>query len=124
MITLQQSGEHKLIETKNNTKVLYLDDAAYAWVEPPTIGEILVTTHQPHKADCVLSIGDYRLFTVQDEPDLSDNIHLELEVGRNTWQGYLLLTGLPTDGKKRVRIIPTTEIIMGNPKFAHITAPK
>lgn len=124
MITLQQSGEHKLIETKNNTKVLYLDDAAYAWVEPPTIGEILVTTHQPHKADCVLSIGDYRLFTVQDEPDLSDNMHLELEVGRNTWQGYLLLTGLPTDDKKRARIIPTTEIIMGNPKFAHIVESK
>ncbi len=122
MITLQQTGQHKLIETKANTKILYLDDATYAWVEPPAIGEILVSSHQTHKADCVLSVGDYYLFTVKDEPEISDNMHLELEVGRNTWQGYLLLTGLPTDTKKRTRIIPTTEVIMGNPKFAHITA--
>ncbi len=120
MITLQQSGQHKLIETKANTKILYLDDSTYAWVEPPAIGEILVSTHQPHKADCILSVGDYYLFGVKDEPELSDNMHLELEVGRNIWQGYLLLTGLPTDVKKRSRIIPTTEIIMGNPNFAHI----
>lgn len=121
MITLQQSGEHKLIETKKNTKVLYLDDTAYAWVEP-AIGELLVSTHKAHKADCVLSVGDYYLFDVTDEPELSDNQHLELQVGRDTWQGYLLLTGLPTDDKKRVRIIPTTEVIMGNPMFAHIVA--
>ena len=124
MITLQKSGTHTLIETKKNTKVLYLDDVAYAWVEPPTIGEILVTTHQQHKTDCVLSVGDYHLFTVKDEPNLSDNMHLELQVGHNTWQGYLLLTGLPTDTKKRSRIIPTTEFIMGNPQFAHITTAK
>ena len=122
MITLQQHGSHKLIETKKNTKVLYLDDSTYAWVEPPAIGEILVSTHQTHKTDCVLSVGDYYIFTVQDEPELSDNMHMELEVGRNTWQGYLLLTGLPTDTKKRSRVIPTTEVIMGNPKFSHIVA--
>lgn len=122
MITLQQHGSHKLIETKKNTKVLYLDDSAFAWVEPPTIGEILVSTHQTHKTDCVLSVGDYYIFTVHDEPELSDNIHMELEVGRNTWQGYLLLTGLPGDSKKRSRVIPTTEVIMGNPKFSHIVA--
>lgn len=120
MITLKQSGQHKLIETKNNTKILYLDDSVYAWVEPPSLGEILVSSHKTHKADCVLSVGDYRLFTVQDEPELSDNMHLELEVGRNTWQGYLLLTGLPDDDKIRARVIPTTEVIMGNPKFANI----
>lgn len=122
MITLLQNGEHKLIETKKNTKVLYLDDATYAWVEPTAIGEILVSSHATHKADCVLSVGDYYLFDITDEPELSDNMHLELEVGRNVWQGYLLLTGLPTDSKKRVRIIPTTEVIMGNPHFSHITA--
>lgn len=124
MITLQKSGLHRLIETKKNTKVLYLDDNAYAWVEPAAIGEILVTSHQHHKADCVLSVGDYYLFTVKDEPNLSDNMHLELQVGHNTWQGYLLLTGLPTDAKKRSRIIPTTEVIVGNPQFAHIADTK
>ncbi|NCU30445.1 hypothetical protein EOM57_01420 [Candidatus Saccharibacteria bacterium] len=120
MITLKQSGQHRLIETKNNTKILYLDDSVYAWVEPPSLGEILVSSHKTHKADCVLSVGGYRLFTVQDEPNLSDNMHLELEVGRNIWQSYLLLTGLPTSNKIRARIIPTTEVIMGNPMFANI----
>ena len=120
MITLRKSGKHKLIETKNNIKILYLDANAYAWVEPPEVGELLVATHIEHKADCVLSVGDYHLFTIENEPNISDNMHLELEVGRNIWQGYLLLTGLPDVDKTRVRIIPTKEIITGNPDFAHI----
>jgi hypothetical protein len=111
MITLQRSGHYKLIETKHNTKVLYLDDEVYAWVEPATIGEILVVSHNLHKTDCVLSLGEYRLYDVQDEPKLSDHIHLELEVGAGQWQGYLLLTGLPDDRKRRARIIPTPELI-------------
>jgi hypothetical protein len=32
-------------------------------------------------------------------------------VGKGTWQGYLLPTGLPDDKKKRNRIIPTDEVI-------------
>ena len=120
MIKLLKSGNHKLIETKHNTKVLYLDDDVYAWVEPPSIGEILVSSHETHRADCVLSVGAYHIFSVKNEPHLSDNMHLELEVGRNVWQGYLLLTGLPDENKKRARIIPTMEIITGNPDFAHI----
>ena len=84
------------------------------------VGELLVATHIEHKADCVLSVGDYHLFTIENEPNISDNMHLELEVGRNIWQGYLLLTGLPDVDKTRVRIIPTKEIITGNPDFAHI----
>ena len=111
MISLQKSGSYSLIETKHNTKVLYLDGAIFAWIEPPDIGEILVTSHKIHKTDCVLSIGDYRLYDVEDEPHLSDQIHLELEVGRNRWQGYLLLSGLPDSNKKRGRIIPTKEVI-------------
>lgn len=111
MITLQKKGQYKLIETKKNTKILYLDDDVFAWVEPPSIGEILVASHVAHKADCVLSVGAYHIFRVQDEPDYSDHIHLELEVGHDAWQGYLLLTGLPTDENKRVRIIPTSEVI-------------
>jgi len=114
MILTIRSGFYKLVETKSNTKVLYLDNDVYAWVEPKTIGEILVTTHNIHKTDCVLAIGHYRLYKVDDEPKLSDQVHLELEVGRGSWQGYLLLSGLPNDVKKRVRIIPTHEVITGN----------
>ena len=120
MINLLQSGEYLLIETKKNTKVLYLDDDMYAWVEPPSIGEILVVSHVAHKTDCILATGEYHLFAVDDEPELADMMHLELEVGRNVWQGYLLLTGLPTDDKKRARIVPTNETITGNPDFGDI----
>lgn len=117
MITLRRSGMYKLIETKKHTKVLYLDNDIYAWVEPVHIGEILVVSHKVHKSDCVLSIGEYCLYDVTDEPYLSDQPHLELEVGKDMWQGYLLLSGLPDSHKKRGRIIPTQEIISGNPRF-------
>jgi hypothetical protein len=119
MITLQKSGVYKLIETKRHTKVLYLDKDIFAWIEPPTIGEILVTSHKTHKTDCVLSLGTYNIYDVVDEPLLSDQIHIELEVGKGFWQGYLLLSGLPDSKKTKGRIIPTKEVITGNPKFKH-----
>ncbi len=118
MITLERHGTHKLIETKNDTKVLYLDEDVYAWVEPPIFGEILVSSHREHQPDCVLSLGEYYLYNVKDEPQVTDLLHLELEVGRGAWQGYLLPTGLPNGIKKRARIIPTRETITGEPKFA------
>ncbi len=111
MITLMQKGEYRLIETKGEVKVLYLDDKSYGWIFANGIGEILVLSHSPHKADHVLAIGRYRLYDVDDDPKYSDNQHLELHVGDNSWQGYLLLTGLPTDAKTRSRIIPTHEVI-------------
>ncbi len=117
MIKQLRAGFYKLIETKANTKVLYLDNETYAWVEPPAIGEILVYSHKTHREDCSLAMGRYTLYGVEDEPHLSDNYHLELEYGKSAWQGYLLLTGLPDDHHKRARIIPTTEIITGNPRF-------
>lgn len=111
MITLIKTGEYKLIETKEDTKILYLDDQIFAWVHPRSIGEILVVSHRQHRLDCVLSIGRYDIYGVKDEPSLTDLQHLELEVGRYSWQGYLLPTGLPNDRKKRARIIPTPQLI-------------
>lgn len=117
MINLLRSGFYKLIETKSNAKVLYMDSDTYAWIEPKNIGEILVLSRKEHKTDCILGMGHYNLYDVEEEPHLSDQIHLELEVGRNAWQGYLLLTGLPHVSKKKGRIIPTYEIITGNPRL-------
>ncbi len=114
MISILQQGEYKLIETKGQTKILYLGSETYAWVEPAGIGEILVHSHNLHKADCVLSVGNYFIYDVVDEPKLSDQQHLELATGNESWQGYLLLTGLPTDEKIRGRIIPTQEVITNN----------
>jgi hypothetical protein len=119
MIMLQRIGLYKLIETKHNNKILYLDNNIYAWVEPARIGEILVVSHKVHKTDCILSMGHYYLYDVDNEPKLSDQLHLELEVGNNHWQGYLLPTGLPDAHHIRGRIIPTIETVTTNPQFAH-----
>ncbi len=113
MISLFKSGEYTLLETKADTKVLHLNGLTYAWVNAKGIGEILVTTHRQHQTDAVLSIGEFKMYEVHDEPGVTDLIHLELNVGNGVWQSYLLLTGLPNDSKKRARIIPTRNYITG-----------
>jgi hypothetical protein len=109
-------GTYRLLETKADTKVLILTSDneeiyTYAWITAKDIGEILVTSKKDHDVQCVLSMGDYRLYDVEDDPDLVDLNHLELYVGNDVWQGYLLPTGLPTATDKRNRIIPTDEVI-------------
>lgn len=111
MITLMQKGKYTLIETRGQTKILILDKKVFAWVYAADIGEILVASHVSHAVDHIVSIGKYRMYKVEKEPHLSDQLHLELFVGEGHWQGYLLPTGLPTDAKKRTRIIPTQELI-------------
>lgn len=112
MIKLLQEGTYSLLETKGQTKILTLDKKqVFAWVHAKDIGEILVTSHKLHKSDHMLAIGKYRIYEIDNEPNLTDLIHLELLLGDGTWQGYLLLTGLPSDKDKRTRIIPTDEII-------------
>lgn len=118
MIMLQRKGVYKLIETRRHTKILYLDGDTFAWIEPKNIGEILVVSHIVHKTDCVLAMGEYRIYVVDDEINLTDEIHLELNVGADNWQGYLLPTGLPRDDKIRSRIIPTPERITAEPVAA------
>ncbi|MBP9718913.1 MAG: hypothetical protein KBD46_00395 [Candidatus Levybacteria bacterium] len=112
MIKLLQEGKYKLLETKKQTKILTLDKKeTFAWINALDIGEILVVSHTAHSVDCILSIGNYRMYEVKDESAFVDLVHLELFVGDGVWQGYLLPTGLPTDEKKRNRIIPTNETI-------------
>jgi len=112
MITVVKTGSFFLIETKEQTKILILDNKeTFAWVNVKSIGEILVASHKQHKADAILSAGHYRLYDVNEESSLSDQLHLELSVGEGLWQGYLLPTGLPKGKKIRNRIIPTREII-------------
>jgi hypothetical protein len=111
MIQLINEGSYKLIETKGQTKILDLDNKTFAWINAAEIGEILVSSHNPHKTDNVLSTGRYRLYEVKDEPKLTDLKHLELFVGDGKWQGYLLTTGLPTAKDIKKRIIPTKELI-------------
>ena len=112
MVRILQRGKYRLIETKGQTKILILDEKeTFAWINAGEIGEILVTTHKTHQADCILALGNYRLYEVTNELGKTDGLHIELFVGENTWQGYLLPTKLPTDIKKRNKIIPTKELI-------------
>lgn len=118
MISLINSGQYRMIETKADTKVLELNGSTFAWVTAKGIGEILVTTHKEHKTDAILSVGRFKLYEVKDEPGIADLTHLELEAGNDVWQSYLLLTGLPNDTRKRTRIIPSREYITGNKKHS------
>lgn len=112
-------GRYKLIETRNQTKILSLEKRnTYAWVNAKNIGEILVTTHKRHPFDTILGTGKYRIYEVESEAKLNDGFHLELNVGNGFWQGYLLPTGLPNEKKIRNRIIPTKEIISRSKKLS------
>lgn len=111
MIKCIKFGDYQLVKSKKGTKMLILDNYAYAWVNAKNIGELLIVSNKEHSIDSVLAVGKYRLYDVKDEPHLVDQLHLELLVGKGKWQGYLLLTGLPTDKDKRKRIIPTKECI-------------
>jgi hypothetical protein len=112
MIKIAEEGKYKLLETKEETKILILGEKQFAWIKAEGIGEILVTAHNQNlETDTLLAAGNYKLYEVKDEPNYRDNPHLQLEVGEGKVQGYLLLTGLPDDEDKRNRIIPTTEVI-------------
>lgn len=119
MITIFKTGTYKLTETKNNTKILHLDDDAYIWISAKKIGQVLVANPKTYRTDRVISAGNYIIYDVEDEPYLTDLQHLELEYGVHAWQGYLLTTGLPDDKKKRSRIIPTQQLITGIPYFSN-----
>lgn len=119
MISLINSGEYRMIETKADTKVLELNGSTFAWVNAKGIGEILVTSHRQHKTDAILSVGKFKLYEVKDEPGIADLTHLELEAGKDLWQSYLLLTGLPTDTRIRTRIIPSRDYITGNKNYSY-----
>lgn len=112
MIRLIQQGKYTLIETHRHTKILHLNNkGVFAWIAAGKIGEILVSSHKTHKTDRILATGKYRIYEVKNDLKFTDLIHLELLAGEGVWQGYLLPTGLPTNNKKRNRIIPTDEII-------------
>lgn len=113
MIQLAKRGEYTLLETKGRTRVLALDGKEYyAWIYAHGIGDILVRSRRKHVPTNVLAAGKYRVCVVKDELGITDLPHLELSLGNGKWQGYLLLTGLPTYKDKRNRIVPTDEIII------------
>ncbi len=112
MIRTVRQGLYRLQESKGGNKILTLDDTeTFAWVDTNGIGDILITSHKSFPKDQLLAKGNFRIYEVKDEPDLTDLLHLELHVGNGTWQGYLLPLGLPDEINKRHRIIATEETI-------------
>jgi hypothetical protein len=120
MIKVLENGVYKLIETKRQIKVLYLGDKTYVWLYIPGIGHILEITHTAHSSDHVLAWGEYRLYEVKNDARFSDQMHLELCVGKGQWQGYLLLSGLPTNTKKKGRMVATQEVISFSVNEYHV----
>jgi hypothetical protein len=112
MIKLLEWGKYRLVGTRDHKVMLYLGQQGYQWGYVPKIGDLLTFSKHPHKQTHMIAKGGYRLYHVKDEPHLVDLKHLELSVSPDHWQGYLLLTGLPTSKKIRSRIVPTTELIM------------
>jgi hypothetical protein len=120
MITRVDGGAFELTETRHGTKILALNDEPYVWIVAPGIGSLLIYTDQPQEASEILSKGHFRLFTVRDEPELSDLLHLELEFSKNEWQGYLLPTGLPDEMDTRKRLIATHQTISSDQRSRKI----
>jgi hypothetical protein len=111
MITLTQQGTYSIAGTKDHKTMLTLDDVQYLRSYAPKIGDLLTFAKHEHTVDHLIVDGKYRIYKVKGEPNLVDLEHLELSVGRGKWQGYLLLTGLPTARKIRSRIVTTDEVI-------------
>lgn len=111
MIKLIEKGSYRIVVDGGMQRILYLGDRTYLWSHAKGIGELLSFSKRSHRTLYLLAIGKYRIYTVKDEPKYVDLRHLELLVGPRTWQGFLLLTGLPNEKKIRSRIVPTKEII-------------
>lgn len=111
MIKLIRKGKYCIVWTKDNQRILYLEDQGYLWSYAKGIGELLTFSKHPHELSYILTEGKYRIYSVKNEPKYVDLQHLELSIKPKVWQGYLLLTGLPTLIKIRSRIVPTDEVI-------------
>lgn len=111
MIKLITQGTYRIVGTADHKMILYLGRQGYHWGYAPGIGYLLTFSKHYHKTKYQLARGQYKLFSIKDEPHLIDLMHLELSVGKGKWQSYLLLTGLPTSEKIRSRIEPTKELV-------------
>lgn len=103
MICTIKSGSFQFFESPSQAKILVLDrKRPYAWIRSSQGGDILVYSSYRMDSCTLSSSGRYRLYMVTSEAKLSDQVHLELLIGKGRWQGYLLPTGFPTKrGEKR-----------------------
>ena len=112
MIKLVESNTYKLVGTKDNLKALILDDKdVFLWKSDGRNCSLEYIKFNLGQTCCLLSINNYRLYDVKDEPDLTTCLHLELYIGKRRWESYLLKEGLPTVRNKKKPMSSTRETI-------------
>ncbi len=112
MIKLLDSGIYKLVGTKDNLKTLTLDDKdVFLWKSDGGNCNLEYIKFNTDQTCCLLSINNYRLYDVKDEPGLTTCLHLELCIGKRKWQAYLLKNGFPTKRNKEKPFLRKDEII-------------
>lgn len=120
MISVLKRGEYKILEAKNNIRILILDNKeVFEWNSQAKNGEISISSYKNNQDDNLLSVGNYRLYNVEDETDYIGQKHLELQVGCGYWQGYLLPKDLPKKNKESNVIIPTKELLTKTNNCCH-----
>ena len=115
MIKLIDKGRYALVETYSHTKILRLGKSKYAWIDTSK-GELLVKTKRAYRGSLTLSARQYRLYEVENERDLPNALHLELNTGNGKWQAYILPSGLPNESKPRAPMLPRARSITVSPK--------
>ena len=108
MIKIVSKGDYILHEEDKNKKILQLDDIKpLLWEDE----NVIHSANQNFVPKRILSSGKYRLYKVSNEPNLTDNYHLELYVGSKKWQGYLLPTNILKMRKQAIPITASNELI-------------
>jgi hypothetical protein len=106
MITVLAAGEYILKDNGHDSRMLVLDDQSYSWYD-----ESLEFSHANSFSLNILTRGNYRIYQVEGERNLTPGVHLEMSTGGSHWQGYVLPEGLPNWFNYRRLMIPTSELV-------------
>lgn len=112
MIKLIESGKYELVETTNNLKALMLAESkSFLWNNSGCSGNLQYIKLDTKQICCTLAANNYRLYDVENEPNLTSGLHLELYAGNRKWQPYLLKKGFPTEKNKKTPISKIDDVI-------------
>lgn len=112
MIRLIQWGEYRLAIIAEGNTIIAIDNHVYSLFPDHATLEFY-DNQLPSLVVSALTLhrGNYRVFDVYDEPQLTETIHLELEDEDGYVKSYLLPRGLPHQNMRRARQIPTVQQI-------------
>lgn len=104
MTRLLKSGFYALGTSRHNTKILYLDNSCFIWLNEPSLGSILLTSERRPDLYMIVCEGRYHLKDPEQSDEKSPMQFLELEIAPKDWQSFSLISGLPNGHMKRSRI--------------------